>query len=214
MNWINETGEKDYMALADVISQLGTTIINLVSNTVQGIADYINNNSGDISDTGGGTTGTPGTITIPDPLTVNQLNTSMIYGTVSSSGTPTTPGSGIVGAICSGFTLVNINYPWGDPPFWWETTQFAVGVVDTSLYDETDQTNFYESINYLHLFPKTQRDNPTDSGLYVEGKWGTRDPVLTNATLPNTEFSMLNTIDKTIIGAINELKATLDNLGI
>lgn len=54
MNWINETGEKDYMALADVISQLGSTIINLVSNTVQGIADFLNDNIGDIPDTGGG----------------------------------------------------------------------------------------------------------------------------------------------------------------
>ena len=41
------------MALADVISQLGTTIINLVSNTVQGIADYLNGNIGNIPDTGG-----------------------------------------------------------------------------------------------------------------------------------------------------------------
>ena len=41
------------MALADVISQLGSTIINLVSNTVQGIADFLNDNIGDIPDTGG-----------------------------------------------------------------------------------------------------------------------------------------------------------------
>ena len=41
------------MALADVISQLGSTIINLVSNTVQGIADYLDDNIGDIPDTGG-----------------------------------------------------------------------------------------------------------------------------------------------------------------
>lgn len=42
------------MALADVISQLGSTIINLLSNTVQGIADYLEDNIGDIPDTGGG----------------------------------------------------------------------------------------------------------------------------------------------------------------
>lgn len=41
------------MALADVISQLGSTIINLVTNTVQGIADYLTDNIGDIPDTGG-----------------------------------------------------------------------------------------------------------------------------------------------------------------
>ena len=41
------------MALADVISQLGSTIINLVSNTVQGIADYLDDNIGNIPDTGG-----------------------------------------------------------------------------------------------------------------------------------------------------------------
>ena len=40
------------MALADVISQLGSTIINLVSNTVQGIADFLNDNIGNIPDTG------------------------------------------------------------------------------------------------------------------------------------------------------------------
>ena len=33
------------MALSDVITSLGTAIINLVSNTVQGIADYLINNS-------------------------------------------------------------------------------------------------------------------------------------------------------------------------
>lgn len=42
------------MALADVISQLGSTIINLVSNTVQGIADFLNDNIGNIPDTEGG----------------------------------------------------------------------------------------------------------------------------------------------------------------
>ena len=41
------------MALADVISQLGSTIINLVSNTVQGIADFLDDNIGNIPDTGG-----------------------------------------------------------------------------------------------------------------------------------------------------------------
>ena len=41
------------MALADVISQLGSTIINLVSNTIQGIADYLADNMGNIPDTGG-----------------------------------------------------------------------------------------------------------------------------------------------------------------
>ena len=198
------------MALADVISQLGSTIINLVSNTVQGIADYLTDNIGDIpdTDTGGGTTGT---ITIPDPLTVNQLNVGMIYGAISSSGTPTTPGSGLVGVLCSGWILGDMNYPWGDPPFCWESKQFMVGVVDTSLYDATDLTNYVNSINLIHLLPKTQRENPTDSGLYIGDGRGTRDPVLTNTTLPNTEFSTLNTTDKTIIGAINELKERLDN---
>lgn len=190
------------MALADVISQLGTTIINLVSNTVQGIADYLNSNIGNIPDTGGGTTGAPGTITIPDPLTVNQLNVGMIYGT---SGT-TTPGSGLVGVACSGFALADLNYPWPDAPLIWEPENFFAAVADTSLYDATDLTNFYNSMNLILLLPKTQRQNPTDSGLYVDGS-----PVLTNTTLPNTEFSTLNTTDKTIIGAINELKERLDN---
>ena len=140
------------MALADVISQLGTTIINLVSNTVQGIADYINNNSGDISNTGGGTSS--GTVTIPDPLTVNQLNAGYIYGSTSLSGTPTTPGDGFVEVMGSGLALIDMNYPWGDPPFFWEAKQFFVGVVDTSLYDASDLTNYANSLNGLFYIPK------------------------------------------------------------
>ncbi len=60
----------------------------------------------------------------------------------------------------------------------------------------------------LRLVAQNSRDNSADSGLYVNDS-----AVITNATLPNTEFSMLNTTDKTIIGAINELKERLDNQG-
>ena len=34
MNWINETGEKDYMALSDTFTTLGNTIINLVTKKI------------------------------------------------------------------------------------------------------------------------------------------------------------------------------------
>lgn len=190
------------MALTDVISQLGTTIINLVSNTVQGIADYINNNSGDISDTGGGTTGTPGTITIPDPLTVNQLNTSMIKGSNNT-----------------GEDSPNLLI---DAPRFWIVDMSKIMQLDEAALmfmhngnmcglvasDHSAASEDEANITVLHLVAQNSRYNSADSGLYVNDS-----AVITNATLPNTEFSMLNTTDKTIIGAINELKERLDNQG-
>ena len=89
-----ETGEKDYMALADVISQLGSTIINLVSNTVQGIADYLDDNIGDIPDTGGESVSmmefvknTPvDTLETTDKTIVGSINElNIVLGTVSTA---------------------------------------------------------------------------------------------------------------------------------
>ena len=41
------------MSLADTITQLGSSIINVITKGIQGVADYINDNIGDIPDTGG-----------------------------------------------------------------------------------------------------------------------------------------------------------------
>ena len=185
------------MALADVISQLGTTIINLVTNTVQGIADYLNDNIGDIPDTGGGT---PGTITIPDPLTVNQLNTSMIKG--SNNTGEETPNLLI------------------DAPRFWIVDMSKLMQIDEAAVlflhngdtcdlvasDHSAASEDEANITLLYIVAQNLRYNSADSGVYVNDS-----AVITNATLPNTEFSTLNTTDKTIIGAINELKERLDN---
>ena len=206
------------MALADVISQLGTTIINLVSNTVQGIADYLTDNIGNIPDTGGGTTGTT---TIPDPLTVGQLNTSKICGTASLSGEESlVPGEGIIQCVCSTFAVSNTNYPWVEGEFQSGLTPsaFFLSVSDTNVYveDETvaGNTAWVNAMNTISFLPTTQLKNSYDSGLYVSNTGGSFDPVLTKRSLSDTEFSTLETTSKTIISAINELKARLDNLGI
>lgn len=185
------------MALADVISQLGSTIINLVSNTVQGIADYLNDNIGNIPDTGGETRGT---ITIPDPLTINQLN---------------------VGTIKSSYEGAGLNLLFDTPSFYFFDVSKVAQIDQAALLfihqgnmcgliasDHSAASEDEANITGLTLRAQNLRYNSADSGLYVNDS-----AVITNATLPNTEFSMLNTTDKTIIGAINELKERLDNQG-
>lgn len=76
------------MALADVISQLGSTIINLVSNTVQGIADFLDDNIDNIPESG---TGSPnnsmGTYLLGDIRTtyINIPETYMDFKSIMSS---------------------------------------------------------------------------------------------------------------------------------
>ena len=134
-------------------------------------------------------------------MTVNQLNTSAILGNVSfTTGEQVTPGQGAI------FLLGKvIGFGAGDLYLYHDISQFCVFATD---YFNTGGS-VSATLNSMIFKNKNALDNPTDSGLYVNDS-----AVLTNATLPNTEFSTLNTTDKTIIGAINELKARLDNLGI
>ena len=45
--------ENNFMSLADTITQLGSSIINVITKGIQGVADYINDNIGDVPDADG-----------------------------------------------------------------------------------------------------------------------------------------------------------------
>ena len=45
--------ENNFMSLADTITQLGSSIINVITKGIQGVADYINDNLGNVPDADG-----------------------------------------------------------------------------------------------------------------------------------------------------------------
>ena len=45
--------ENNFMSLADTITQLGNSIINVITKGIQGVADYINDNLGNVPDADG-----------------------------------------------------------------------------------------------------------------------------------------------------------------
>ena len=52
MMWYLER-ENNFMSLADTITQLGSSIINVITKGIQGVADYINDNIGNVPDADG-----------------------------------------------------------------------------------------------------------------------------------------------------------------
>ena len=52
MMWYLER-ENNFMSLADTITQLGSSIINVITKGIQGVADYINDNLGNVPDADG-----------------------------------------------------------------------------------------------------------------------------------------------------------------
>lgn len=160
----------------------------------------------ELKSSGGGTGGD-----ITSPLKVGQVTTSGLsaYDENILLGEPEYNGGLIFGGA---------EFCFCDPK---HTGGTDLGIIANFRGDEIvflikDDNGTTEEIkqSFQELVYTLNKEAPEDSGLYnYSYNSTTLDPFLTKNTLPNTEFSGLNTDAKKIIDAINELKTRLDNLG-